>query len=295
MRLRFFGALLALSWTLGPIQSAQAVCAGVTVVVEFRDLPGRSGSQTGCAADPSSGISALQQAGFAVSLGTGSYGGGFVCALNSAPETGCEGLTNQRYWSYWYQPGGSETWQYSQQGAASRKPNPGDVEAWVWQSGGASEPPSPRARAVPPVAIAPPVAPPKPAPGQPAAPPAGPGTAAGRPAVIPPGSSIRPGSTASPDAGSTAAATSIPTSPNGTQSSSPTNPPSALLPTTKPDGSATNPTEANSSLQAQQLAAGKPTSGWPWWTGILGLGIAIALGFDLIRRTRATRKSGGLR
>ncbi|MFI6448229.1 hypothetical protein [Kitasatospora sp. NPDC050543] len=175
-------ALAALGATLaGPAArpaSAAEGCDGVLVVVETRavaDNPGYQ-SRTGCSDSPRTGIQALQQAGFAVRLGTGPYAGGFVCALDGAPRNGCGAVTLETYWSYWYMLPGTSEWVFSDLGVGNRTPPRGSIDAWVWQSGGSPGPPQPRS-ALPP-APAPSTAPATPPPGTgggPATPPPGPG------------------------------------------------------------------------------------------------------------------------
>ncbi|MFD3457941.1 hypothetical protein ACFWVC_37945 [Streptomyces sp. NPDC058691] len=139
-----------LLWPAAVPAGAVDGCSGVLVVVEDRGVPDAPyPSRTGCAPSPQSGLQALQQAGIAVRLGSGPYGGGFVCALDGAPGTGCAAVDKDTYWSYWYMLPGTSTWVYGAAGPAGRTPVKGGIDAWVWQDSGANEPPSPRS-AVPP-------------------------------------------------------------------------------------------------------------------------------------------------
>nr|BFF02951.1 hypothetical protein GCM10020241_46260 [Streptoalloteichus tenebrarius] len=145
-------------------------------MVEPRVVPDNPGygTRTGCAHDPEDGLAALQQAGFSVTLGTGSYSGGFICAIDNAPRAGCGMVDRDTYWSYWYMLPNTDTWVYSNAGATYRTPPKGSIEAWVWQDAGDNEPPQPRS------AVAPQAPPPQqpPQPGQP--PDGGQGTGGGQ-------------------------------------------------------------------------------------------------------------------
>ncbi|MFI2710834.1 hypothetical protein ACH495_11965 [Micromonospora sp. NPDC018662] len=114
--------------------------SGVTVVVDFAALGG--GVQVACApGDPTTGIAALQGAGFTVT-GTQRWGLAFVCRINGKPTAATEACVNTppvtAYWSYWHAtPGGA--WSYSSSGANAYNPAPGTVEGWSF---GAGAPPS---------------------------------------------------------------------------------------------------------------------------------------------------------
>lgn len=143
-------AAAALLWPAAAPAGAAGGCSGVLVVVEDRGVPDAPyPSRTGCAPSPQSGIQALQQAGFSVRLGSGPYGGGFVCALDGAPGTGCAAVDKDTYWSYWYMLPGTSDWVYGAAGPAGRTPVKGGIDAWVWQDSGANEPPSPRSAVTP--------------------------------------------------------------------------------------------------------------------------------------------------
>lgn len=123
--------------------------------------------QAGCAAgDPTSGLGALQAAGFGYSFVPNRPG--FVCRISERPDP-CNGAPATAYWSYWTaQPGGS--WTYSNIGAGTRDPAPGNVDGWAFGSGVAPSV-SPPAAAPPPTqpSVAPTVPPnqPPPAPAPP--------------------------------------------------------------------------------------------------------------------------------
>lgn len=266
-----------LVWGLTPNQQAQALeCTGVSVVVEPRAVSGAS-PVTGCAAAPGSGIEALRQAGFAVSLGTGSYSGGFICAINGAPVTGCADVDQDTYWSYWYRLAGTTSWVYSQTGAAGRRPQVGDAEAWVWQAGGEVEPPTPLAITprptvdpLPPRAVTESTRPP---------------TAPAAQAPDPSASSASPGGTrpieSRPDPEPTATAQPTQTGP----------PPTATTPASTPTAGSRATRAAAPPAQTPPAAAAAATSsgGWPPWSGVLGAALALLLGADIVRRLRAAR------
>jgi hypothetical protein len=141
-------ALVAAAWTVGavaPSEVAAASCGpapsgklAVHVVVDRGSgspvrhcvliAPGRDGT----------GLRVLQ-ANHSVRLE-----GGFVCAIDGAPATGCatNPATGTAYWSYWHAaPGGS--WVYSTVGAGGyRLSAPCSIEGWTWSSSpGAARPP----------------------------------------------------------------------------------------------------------------------------------------------------------
>lgn len=180
--------------------------SGVTVVVDASVLGG--GVRIGCASgDPASGAAALSSAGNSYSFVPGK--GPFICQINSQPNP-CNGAPETAYWSYWYAvPGGS--WQYSNVGAGSRDPDPGEVEGWAF---GAGQQPS----VVPPRASAPTTTPPTTARPQPApTTPGSPTTTPGSPTTVP-GSPATTAPTGAPT--TTAAGTSAPvTGPDGSTSS----------------------------------------------------------------------------
>lgn len=128
--------LLVPSTVTAPPAAATTACATVTVVVDFASLGG--GSATRCSIrDPSSGIEALEKAGFSV---TPVYNEAFVCRIDGKPASDpCRQTPpSNAYWSYWHaKPGGS--WVWSSKGAGTYDPAPGSVEGWAF---GAGKPPS---------------------------------------------------------------------------------------------------------------------------------------------------------
>jgi hypothetical protein len=104
----------------------------VRVIVDFGDAPGAPpGVSDVCVpvADRTTGAELL--AARARQLGTPQprYEGGFLCAIDGVPESGCgrdSGADN--YWSYWH--GDAGRWTYANTGAASWRLRDGDVEGW---------------------------------------------------------------------------------------------------------------------------------------------------------------------
>ena len=122
-----------------PATAEAAACSGtsgVTVVVDFGSLGG--GVSTRCApGDPSSGVDALQRAGFVV---TPVNGEAFVCRIDGKPaEDRCMVTPpSTAYWAYWHAKRGG-SWTFSSAGAGTYNPAPGTVEGWAF---GASRKPS---------------------------------------------------------------------------------------------------------------------------------------------------------
>ncbi len=258
-----FGAASA-----GPAVAAEG-CNGVLVVVEGRQVGG--GTAAHCASNPSDGLAALRQAGFAVTLGTGRYAGGFVCAIDARPDRGCADVDADTYWSYWSMQPGTDRWVYSSVGAASSRPKAGGLDAWVWQDGGAVEQPTARNAITP-------NTPPSPDPAAAAPPPVVAG--AGRPASggSATGGSATGGSTPAPDGTAAAPPTA------GTETSAPAN---SADPTSTPAQAAAS----EQTLAAAPASADGPTpSGPPAWTGVAGLVVALIIVADAARRARARRR-----
>lgn len=110
--------------------------SGVIVAVDFS--PWSDTLNTVCdPALPPNGVSALQNAGFALT-GVSGYGLQFICQIDDdPPDDACTSTPPANvYWSFWYAEAGQTTWTYSQQGAEGLEPQPGSIEAWVF--GGAT-------------------------------------------------------------------------------------------------------------------------------------------------------------
>jgi hypothetical protein len=115
--------------------SATCAAAGeirVRVVVDFGDAPDAPpGVSDVCVpvADRTTGAELL--AARARQLGTPQprYDGGFLCAIDGVPESGCGRDSGaDDYWSYWH--GDAGKWTYANTGAATWRLRDGDVEGW---------------------------------------------------------------------------------------------------------------------------------------------------------------------
>ena len=125
---------LALLGPAAPASAATKPCVGV--VVDGRLAGG--GLRTSCAkGDPDSGLEALTMAGVGYAFVPRQPGQ--ICQLDGFPE--CSRNSADTYWSYWWRAPGSSRWVYATEGAGGHDPEPGAVEAWVWQEGGRQEPP----------------------------------------------------------------------------------------------------------------------------------------------------------
>lgn len=113
--------------------AAAAACSGtsgVTVVVQFPD----GHVEIGCAlGDPSTGVEALENAGFPVDP---VYKSAFVCRIKGEPSTDhCQSTPPANaYWAYYHAESGGG-WAYSTSGAWGRNPKPGSVEGWRFGDG----------------------------------------------------------------------------------------------------------------------------------------------------------------
>jgi hypothetical protein len=119
-----------LTGTVGPCSGS----TGVTVFVDFTAFG--QGTQTRCATGtPTTGIAALQQAGFTVT-GTTKYGLAFVCRINGLPTTAQQACVSTppptAYWAYYHANAGATTWTYSSSGPSSYHPAQGSIEAWAF-------------------------------------------------------------------------------------------------------------------------------------------------------------------
>lgn len=101
----------------------------VTVLVD--------GFGAGCAPPGGNGYETLRAAGFEVEV-TQKFPD-FVCRINGSPGAEVDKCLTaspaDAYWSYWHAPLGASEWTYSNNGAFTRSPAAGTVEAWVWGAG----------------------------------------------------------------------------------------------------------------------------------------------------------------
>lgn len=127
-------ALAAVPVWAAPAVAQDGECQGVIVVVDRHD---ENDPEVGCAADPSTGIEALAQAGFEV-VEVAAFPGA-VCRIDQYPQSACADMPKaDASWSYWHADG--EEWNFSSSGAGTFDPEDGDIEGWVFGDG--SAPPS---------------------------------------------------------------------------------------------------------------------------------------------------------
>ncbi|MFK3984412.1 prenyltransferase/squalene oxidase repeat-containing protein [Micromonospora sp. NPDC050397] len=131
---------LAVPAVADPIEACTA-SSGAVVAVDFGHWDGPV--VRGCDATPTTGMDLLHEAGF-TTTGTVHDGPGFICRIGTAGfNSGTEYPTPAdeacqltplptAYWSYWLAPAGQDHWTYSPLGALSQRPQPGQVEAWVF-------------------------------------------------------------------------------------------------------------------------------------------------------------------
>lgn len=253
---------------------------GVTVVVDYGPY---GGIQTGCAADPTNGLSALSQAGFAVVQVSSQPG--FVCRIDGAPPAEDDACvrtpSGTAYWSSWQAAPGSTSWTYSGSGAASTQPADGATEGWSFGSGG---PPG----IAPPANVAPPPPPPPGTGGRPPPNGAEPTTTTGAPAPTATGTSAGPrGSAGSTPTGTTpaeSAATGAESAATETAlSTAPSSGGSSSAPAGETSAVGNGPADG-SDVRADPLEP----SGAPWGVFVAAV-VALALGsgaYWQIRRRR---------
>ncbi len=79
-----------------------------------------------CVGTPASGEEALAQGGMQIRFAQGRL----ICSLSGHPEQ-CPATFTGSYWNYYHGEAGTP-YTYSAQGAASRRPQPGSIEAWCY-------------------------------------------------------------------------------------------------------------------------------------------------------------------
>ncbi len=135
-------SILALA---GPSQPAGAQGCGpapsgqVAVVMVVDRGSGSPSSRCVTVRHGATGLDALRAAGHEVRLD-----GGFVCAIDGLPTTGCGNRPDAgfAYWRYWHAPASGGSWSYSQVGAGGyRLPTRCAVEGWVWSDSSSSDTP----------------------------------------------------------------------------------------------------------------------------------------------------------
>lgn len=127
--------------TATPISACTAT-TGTIVAVDFSHWGGPV--VRGCDTNnPKNGAYLLTDMGFTLA-GDQHDGPAFICRIgNQAFDDGTQYPTPKdeaciltppasAYWSYWLAPAGQNTWTYSQLGAYSEVPKPGEVELWIF-------------------------------------------------------------------------------------------------------------------------------------------------------------------
>jgi hypothetical protein len=106
---------------------------GVVVAVDFQPFGGQI--QVGCDPTTTTGLDALQVAGF-TPTGTSQFGDAFICLIDGFPRNQSCASTPpaSASWSFWLADAGANAWTYSPGGAATLQPRPGSVEAWTFGS-----------------------------------------------------------------------------------------------------------------------------------------------------------------
>lgn len=266
-------------WAPGTAQAA--ACSGgsgVTVVVDYGPY---GGIETGCSPDPTNGLSALSQAGFAVVQVSSQPG--FVCRIDGAPPVEDDACVRtppaSASWSYWQAAPGSTSWTYSGSGAGSTQPADGSTEGWSFgniQAPGISPPAN--------------VAPPPSTTGRPPPPTGADPTSPGAPTATGGGRTTTPARTDS-SAGTSAGSTS-----RGSTSTSPgaSTPAASSRATSVPTSTADSAGSVTSGGSGQAVGSDavrepfEPAGGAPW--GVLAAAVvAVALGsgaYWQIRRRR---------
>lgn len=79
-----------------------------------------------CVGTPASGEEALARGGMQIRFSSGRL----ICSLSGHPQQ-CPATFTGSYWNYTYSVPG-ERYSYSEEGAASRRPDPGSIEAWCY-------------------------------------------------------------------------------------------------------------------------------------------------------------------
>lgn len=279
------GLLAATGLLLAPAPAAQSAasnaCAGatgVTVVVDFNELPVGAEHQVGCDPDDSGrAIDHFRRAGFTLTEHATQQG--YTCQVNGQPaDRDC--LANDAFWSLWWSDGRSGKWVFSTSGVTSLRVPEGGYVAFAWHEGAGNAAP-PDVTPTPRVATSTPSPTPTKGTGSTG------GTTGGGTGGTGGGSK---GDKGDDDAGPTDPSTSATPSETPSSSASPSGTPS-----TTPSGSPTDP--SSSALPgAEEITAGPETddvahtddeSGpFPTWAVVgLGVGVLGAAGaVPLIRR-----------
>ena len=140
--LRRIGAVLGAAIALAAVPASRADDANrecdnnqdVTIVVDFASLGG--GVNVRCAPQPiNNGFDVFRRANVSYERVNNSE---LVCRIAGKPGSDTEDCTNtppgNAYWGYWTANRGGE-WKYQNYGPGARKPPPGSIDGWSFQTG----------------------------------------------------------------------------------------------------------------------------------------------------------------
>ena len=126
-----------------PATAAAGACpgaTGVTVVVDFNELPAGSEIQVGCDSKPGArAVDNFANAGFA--LTPRATDPGFTCQINGQPaDRDC--AATDAFWSLWVSDGKTGKWTFATRGVTSLRVPTGGYVAFAWHEGaGKAAPP----------------------------------------------------------------------------------------------------------------------------------------------------------
>ncbi len=282
------GLLAAAGLLLAPAPATAAEPAGcpgasgVTVVVDFNELPAGEELQAGC--DPTPGGAAASNfadAGFRLTQATGDPG--FTCQVDGRPaDRDC--TASDAFWSLWWSDGKSGKWVFATRGVTTLRVPEGGYVAFAWHEGaGTAQAPDARPAPRVPTSTAPPTK---------SAAPSSAGTTSGTKGSGSTQGGGTKGGPSAPSAGGSVAATPSASSatPSGTASTSPSSRPTTAAPTeasTDPTGSALPDVgEITAGPEQGRGHAEDEGSSLGTWLGVgAGVGVLGAAGaVPLIRR-----------
>ena len=112
---------------MAPASAAKTICVGL--VVDARSLDGPVSADCAKVPDGSTGYDVLRSAGHTV----GFRQDGLICTIDNRPAGGCSKTDALHYWAYFHREPKSSSWEYSNEGATTYKPDNGETEGWVWR------------------------------------------------------------------------------------------------------------------------------------------------------------------
>lgn len=211
-----------------PASAAGGACpgaSGVTVVVDFNELPAGAEIQVGCDSKPGDrAVDNFANAGFA--LTPRATDPGFTCQIDGQPaDRDC--AATDAFWSLWVSDGKSGKWTFATRGVTSLRVPTGGYVAFAWHEGaGQASPPD----AVPTPRVPKATPTPTAAPSTKSTPGATNGGAKGGPKQAPSATATATSATPTATASATATAKPIPTRTAATPTGTPTAASSSALP-----------------------------------------------------------------